>query len=105
MRQLLKITDNLARLIAVIDIGKQICEHLYRIQTCNLLIRSQTLYSIELRDHFSFLALQSYCHFLNWQAFLQKIFQKFFERKPQIDIIYHNVNQLGARSFFSSATR
>ena len=28
MRQLLKITDNLARLIAVIDIGKQICEHL-----------------------------------------------------------------------------
>ena len=28
MRQLLKIIDNLARLIAVIDIGKQICEHL-----------------------------------------------------------------------------
>ena len=27
MRRLLKITDNLARLIAVIDIGKQICEH------------------------------------------------------------------------------
>ena len=80
MRRLLKIIDNLARLIAVIDIGKQICEHLaskkqpttqkketqptdfsaialsscdpYRIQTCNLLIRSQTLYSIELRDQF-----------------------------------------------------
>ena len=28
MRRLLKITDNLAQLIAVIDIGKQICEHL-----------------------------------------------------------------------------
>ena len=28
MRQLLKIIDNLARLIAVIDIGKQISEHL-----------------------------------------------------------------------------
>ena len=28
MRRLLEITDNLARLIAVIDIGKQICEHL-----------------------------------------------------------------------------
>ena len=28
MRQLLEITDNLARLIAVIDIGKQISEHL-----------------------------------------------------------------------------
>ena len=69
----------MARLITVIDIGKQISEHLaskkdtntkketqptdfsaiasllsdpYRIQTCNLLIRSQTLYSIELRDQF-----------------------------------------------------
>ena len=28
MRRLLKIIDNLARLIAVIDTGKQICEHL-----------------------------------------------------------------------------
>ena len=28
MRRLLKIIDNLARLIAVVDIGKQICEHL-----------------------------------------------------------------------------
>jgi hypothetical protein len=28
MRRLLKIIDNLARLIAVIDIGKQISEHL-----------------------------------------------------------------------------
>ncbi len=28
MRRLLEITDNLARLIAVIDTGKQICEHL-----------------------------------------------------------------------------
>ena len=28
MRRLLKIIDNLARLIAVIDIGKLICEHL-----------------------------------------------------------------------------
>ena len=89
MRQLLKIIDNMARLIAVIDIGKQISEHLaskkaanntkketqptdfsaialssgdpYRIQTCNLLIRSQTLYSVELRDHFSVFALQRYC--------------------------------------------
>ena len=105
MRRLLKIIDNLARLIAVIDIEKQISEYLaskkatnntkketqptdfsaialsscdpYRIQTCNLLIRSQTLYSIELRDHFSFLALQSYCHFLNWQAFLRIFFKKF----------------------------
>ena len=33
----------------------------YRIQTCNLLIRSQTLYSIELRDHFFVLAVQRYC--------------------------------------------
>ena len=102
MRRLLKIIDNLAHFIAVTDIGKQICEHLtskkpsttqkketqptdfsaialsssdpYRIQTCNLLIRSQTLYSIELRDHYFVLAVQRYCHFLNWQAFLQTFF-------------------------------
>ncbi len=84
MRQLLKIMNYAAQLLALIDIRKQISEHLaskksnqqhkkketqptdfsaialsssdpYRIQTCNLLIRSQTLYSIELRDHFRFL--------------------------------------------------
>ena len=48
----------------------------YRIQTCNLLIRSQTLYSIELRDHFFVLAVQSYCYFLNWQAFWATFFKK-----------------------------
>ena len=41
-------------------IASPLCDP-YRIQTCNLLIRSQTLYSIELRDHFFVLAVQSYC--------------------------------------------
>jgi len=40
------------------------------------LIRSQTLYSIELRDHFFVLAVQSYCYFLNWQAFGATFFKK-----------------------------
>ena len=39
----------------------------YRIQTCNLLIRSQMLYSVELRSLaiISDLRLQNYCFFLN----------------------------------------
>ena len=72
----------------------------YRIQTCNLLIRSQTLYSVELRDHFSVFALQRYCYFLNWQAFLQTFFQKKFERNAQIGVIFHIANTLGDESFF-----
>ena len=68
----------------------------YRIQTCNLLIRSQTLYSVELRDHFSVFALQRYCLFLNWQAFLQTFFQKNFERDIHNDVIHHNAKGLDA---------
>ena len=60
----------------------------YRIQTCNLLIRSQTLYSIELRDHFSFLALQSYCYFLNWQAFWATFFKKKYHTRHQQALSY-----------------
>ena len=76
----------------------------YRIQTCNLLIRSQTLYSIELRDHFSFFALQSYCLFLNWQAFFQTFFKKIFRQVITTDIIYHNASGLSAlaRNQFNS---
>ena len=77
----------------------------YRIQTCNLLIRSQTLYSVELRDHFSVFALQRYCLFLNWQAFLKLFFKKNFERTHSFGVIYHNANELGKEDFFSSAAR
>ena len=43
----------------------------YRIQTCNLLIRSQTLYSVELMGQFVLLLrVQSYAKFFNWQNFL-----------------------------------
>ena len=34
-----------------------------RIKTCNLLIRSQILYSIELRDHYCLIALAKLQHF------------------------------------------
>ena len=77
----------------------------YRIQTCNLLIRSQTLYSIELRDHFSFLALQSYCFFRNLQAFLATFFKKIIGTNSHTGIIYHNTSSLGIREKISSATR
>ncbi len=40
-----------------------------RIQTCNLLIRSQMLYSVELRSHISELRVQRYGTFLNLQNF------------------------------------
>jgi len=44
--------------------------------------------------------LQRYCLFLNWQAFLQTFFQKFFERKPFFGVIRHNTNTLGSRKRF-----
>ena len=66
----------------------------YRIQTCNLLIRSQTLYSIELRDHFFVLAVQSYCYFLNWQAFWATFFKKNYRHTTTAGIIYHNASRL-----------
>ena len=72
----------------------------YRIQTCNLLIRSQTLYSIELRDHYFVLAVQRYCHFLNWQAFWQTFFQKILSAHIHFGAIYHSTNGLGDKDFF-----
>ena len=48
-----------------------------RIQTCNLLIRSQMLYSVELRDRF-FVCVAKVRHFFyltkNFADFLMKIF-------------------------------
>ncbi len=51
----------------------------YRIQTCNLLIRSQMLYSVELRSLaiISDLRLQNYCFFLNPQNFRGEKFSQF----------------------------
>ena len=51
----------------------------YRIQTCNLLIRSQMLYSVELRSLaiISDLRLQNYCFFLNPQNFRAEKFSQF----------------------------
>ena len=72
----------------------------YRIQTCNLLIRSQTLYSIELRDHFFVSAVQRYCHFLNWQVFLGTFFQKIFRHTLSVVTIYHSNNGLGVKNIF-----
>ena len=55
-----------------------------RIQTCNLLIRSQMLYSVELRSHLLFLrslSLKSDCKdtkfFAMHQIFFAILFQKF----------------------------
>ena len=62
-----------------------------RIQTCNLLIRSQMLYSVELRDLVSCLTMQKYCFFSNVQNFVELFFEKkvkfllkktFVEHKP-----------------------
>ncbi len=50
-----------------IIIGGLICDP-DRIQTCNLLIRSQMLYSVEPRDHF-LNAMQRYAYFLIQQNF------------------------------------
>ena len=57
----------------------------YRIQTCNLLIRSQMLYSIELRSHLLYAlegeppsnAMQRYAVFFNRQRKKRKNFQLF----------------------------
>ncbi len=52
----------------------------YRIQTCNLLIRSQMLYSVELMSHStteasaSCLRLQRYNYFLTLQIFILNFF-------------------------------
>ena len=50
----------------------------YRIQTCNLLIRSQMLYSVELANQrlLSLLRLQSYNHFLNRASFFVGILRE-----------------------------
>ena len=45
-----------------------------RIQTCNLLIRSQMLYSVEPRDHF-LNAMQRYAYFLIQQNFFGFFYQ------------------------------
>ena len=45
-----------------------------RIQTCNLLIRSQMLYSVELRSLFFPFAMQSYFHFLDCASVLTENF-------------------------------
>ena len=45
-----------------------------RIQTCNLLIRSQMLYSVEPRDHF-LNAMQRYAYFLIQQNFFWFFYQ------------------------------
>ena len=49
----------------------------YRIQTCNLLIRSQTLYSIELRDQFFVFSGAKILPFFE----LASIFANFFSKK------------------------
>ena len=51
----------------------------YRIQTCNLLIRSQTLYSVELRDHFFVFSGAKLLPFFE----LASIFANFFSKKFQ----------------------
>ena len=53
-----------------------ICDS-YRIQTCNLLIRSQMLYSVELRSHaLVALRLQRYNLFLDCTIFFVNFFAK-----------------------------
>ena len=51
-----------------------------RIQTCNLLIRSQMLYSVELRSLVSCLRLQRYAYFLFPPNFFRYFFVFFFKK-------------------------
>ena len=67
----------------------------YRIQTCNLLIRSQTLYSIELRDQFFVFSGAKILPFFELASILTHFFQKKFLRPPQVGAIYHSTNLLG----------
>ena len=54
----------------------------YRIQTCNLLIRSQMLYSVELRSPaLSQLRLQSYNFLVNLPKVLKDFHTLFFKKK------------------------
>ncbi len=50
----------------------------YRIQTCNLLIRSQTLYSIELRDQFFVFSGAKILPFFELASILANFFSKNF---------------------------
>ena len=65
-----------------------------RIQTCNLLIRSQMLYSVELRDRVSCLTMQKYNNFYNlqniWKLFFKKI-SFFYSKKRSLNINHPSV--------------
>ena len=70
-----------------------------RIQTCNLLIRSQMLYSVELRSHLLFSGFsfpESECKSTNFFNTDQIFFQIFFVSKniyQSINILYRKKNQ------------
>ena len=60
----------------------------YRIQTCNLLIRSQTLYSIELRDHFRFLRCKVTAIFVICKRFCELFLKKIIDKFIRLALSY-----------------
>ena len=63
-----------------------------RIQTCNLLIRSQMLYSVELRSHFRF-AIAKLVHFFHLSIVFPKFFIRFFHKRRQYTI-NHSIKKI-----------
>ena len=71
--------------------GRLFCCDRDRIQTCNRLIRSQLLYSVELRGLlFSFDGCKGRCFLVNMQIF-EEVFSLFYSIKRELNICQPNV--------------